>query len=98
MAAFAQPIDGALPIRLPDIFSHLQRLNQKFALDNSADSGFEIEKIRSASALTPNALEHVVDPDVKIDMPASLAPGAFSHFHKILSQRPHNRAGASQCL
>src|SRR6266516_7458284 len=98
MAAFAQPIDGGLPIRLPDIFSHLQRLNQKFAFDNSADSRFEIEKIRSASALAPNALEHVVDPDAKIDMPAGVAPSAFSHFHKILSQRPDNRTRASQCL
>ena len=98
MSARAQLIECAFPIRFPDIFAHLQGLNQKFSFDNPAGSGFEIEKIRSTPALATNALEHIVDLYRKIDILTGVTPGAFCYFDKFTLQRARNSAGPGQRL
>src|SRR5205814_8131546 len=92
MSARAQLIECAFPIRFPDIFAHLQGLNQKFSFDNPAGSGFEIEKIGSTSALASNALEHIVDHYGKIDILTGMTPVAFCYCEKFTLQRHCHRA------
>src|SRR5205807_6620097 len=90
-------IDGTLPVWFPDISAHLQCLNEKFRFYDAAASGLQIEKIRSASALTPNALKHVIDFNEKVGIRACATPRAFCNRHEFVLQSA-DAACASQRL
>src|SRR5439155_17907963 len=98
MPVLVQPIDGELPVLFPDVSAHLQRLNEKLRFYDAANSGLQIEKIRSASALATNALEHAIDFYEKIGILAGAMPCAFCNFHEFVLQLSANAACASQSL
>src|SRR5881275_2364262 len=98
MSLLVQSIDGALPVLFPDIFANLQCLNEKLRFYDAAASGLQIKKIRAASALTPNALTHVVDFNEKIGILTCTTPCAFCALHELTLQRPAHTACASQRL
>src|SRR4029434_6105342 len=72
MPRLVHTIDSTLPVLFPDISAHLQCLNEKLRFDDAAVSGLQIEKIRSASALTPNALKHVIDTNKNVRIRAGV--------------------------
>ena len=76
-------LDRELEVLLPFVLAHLQRLNEKFRLDNSSTSGLQIEKIRSASPLAPNALEHVINSYEEIGVLTGVTPGGLRNFHEF---------------
>src|SRR5262245_31526509 len=82
-ATSAQSAQRAVPVWLPDVCAHLQCLNKKFGFDNSAASGLQIKKIRSAASLAPDALEHTVDFHEMLGVLTGAAPGGFRKFHEF---------------
>src|SRR6266508_6080458 len=98
MPMLVQSIDGALPVLFPDVSAHLQRLNEKLRFYDAASSSLQIEKIRTASAIAPNALEHVIDFYEKAGILACAKPCAFCNLQEFVLQRSANAACASQSL
>src|SRR4029077_8463414 len=98
MPGLVHAIDGALPVLFPDISADLQCLNEKVRFYDAAVSGLQIEKIRSASALTPNALKHVINFYEKVGILSCATPCAFCNRHELVLQRPADAACASQRL
>ena len=84
MPGLVHAIDGTLPVLFPDISAHLQGLNKKLRFYDAAVSGLQIEKIRSASALTPNALKHVIDSNQKVRILPGTTPCALSDLHEFI--------------
>ena len=78
--------------------SHLQCLNQKLSLDDSANAGLEIERVVATAPFRADALYHGIDFAKQIRIAACDGPGRVRDCAKGFLVRAGYRPGTGQCL
>src|SRR4051812_39555143 len=83
--------------RIRDSRAHLERLDEKFRLDNTARARFKIEFVGRA-AVAPDPFEHGVDLTEQVRALPCDSPDAAGELHKFTLKRAGDRAGTGQSL
>src|SRR4030095_609791 len=90
--------DRGEKVRLPNAAPHLQRLDQKFALDHAANPGFEVEKVISAPAFVRDPDKHALDVPHEVGATARRTPKLPGERFELKTKRPANRPRAGERL
>src|SRR5262249_25561872 len=96
--SFLQSEQRFLPVWFPSSGAHLQSLDEELTFDHSANSGFEIAKLRTTAPLFLDPLQHVVDLGKEVGFLTDIVPNLFHGLVVSLGQRPVDRPCASQSM